>query len=148
MAALSWVQVVNRWIIEGLEVSFDLEKLTRTTTIKANKEKDVVSVVGRGLLLPSYILFDSPKCGVRFRADNFDTERYYTVERLKDLGATSPNNWIYTPRYETGYYAIAIILAPFSREKLELKIFNDDTSNHNVLSYSVPYVKASARSEL
>ena len=145
---MSWVQVVNRWIIEGLEVSFDLEKLTRTTTIKANKEIDVISVVGRGLLLPSYILFDSPKCGIRLRADNFDTERYYTVERLKNLGATSPNSWIYTPRYETGYYAIAIILAPFSREKLEVKIFNDDTSDHNVLSYSVPYVKASARSEL
>lgn len=145
---MSWVQVVNRWIIEGLEVSFDLEKLTRTTTIKANKEIDVVRVVGRAILMPSYLLFDSPKCGVRIRVDNFDTERYYTVERLKDLGATSPNNWIYTPRYETGYYAIAIQLAPFSRSVFELKIFNDDSSNHSVLSYSIPYVKASARSEL
>ena len=145
---MSWVQVVNRWIIEGLEVSFDLEKLTRTTTIKANKEIGVVRVVGRAILMPSYLLFDSPKCGVRIRVDNFDTERYYTVERLKDLGATSPNNWIYTPRYETGYYAIAIQLAPFSRSVFELKIFNDDSSNHSVLSYSIPYVKASARSEL
>ena len=145
---MSWVQVVNRWIIESLEVSFDLEKLTRTTTIKANKEIDVVRVVGRAILMPSYLLFDSPKCGVRIRVDNFDTERYYTVERLKDLGATSPNNWIYTPRYETGYYAIAIQLAPFSRSVFELKIFNDDSSNHSVLSYSIPYVKASARSEL
>lgn len=145
---MSWVQVVNRWFIEGLEVSFDLEKTTRPATVKAGREIDIVNVVGRAALLPSYLLFDSPKCGVRLRIDNFDTESFFTVERLQSLGVVSPNNWIYTPRYETGHYAIAILLTPFSRENFELKIFNSDTSDHNVLSYSVPYVKASARSKL
>ena len=140
---MSWEAIVAEWLRQGKAVKPVLKQSTGSRAIPARREIDIgIRHDGEAILLPSLFLFDSPKCGVRYFVDDLDTDRFLTVERVrKNLGMIQYNGWVYSPRYETGYYALVVVVTPPSTERFELRLFNDDTSDHNVLEYSAPFMR-------
>jgi len=87
-------------------------------------------------------LFDDDQMGVRLKVDGLDTQKFFTVSRLRDFGLIEYNGFIWLSRDEPSSSRYAIGVATIkSNESFELGVFNDDTSDHNIISYWVGYAK-------
>jgi len=140
---LSYQPIIAQWLAEGKKIGFVRRAQTASVSVAADRELSIYKDTGEIIALPCHFLFDSDKMGVRLIIDGIDTEKYFTAERLYSLGLIEYNGFIWCSRYEPANdrYAISVATTPKSNERFELKIFNEDTTAHNIVNYTAAFAK-------
>ena len=143
---MSYLTVLASWQLQRKKWEYVNIKSDQAKEIKAGKYLPIVSEVkGEGIGLPGFVHFDDYHMGIRFVCDEYKSEKTLTVENLYNAGVVNPNGWLWVSRYAAGHYAIAIQSLPLFTKNFSLDFFNEDTSDHKVLLYFLPYAKVLPR---
>ena len=136
---------INDWEKLHLEWQYIEQTIIRTKSISANGQLQVpiegyIFGYPEIILLHITVVFDDPSCGIRIEgAPEFDSEQYFTVTNLTNLGLTRPDNLIYVvipPTNPAGRYTVRVCGPWIFKDWMRLYMFNSDTSAHNCLYHS------------
>ncbi|MHA1262693.1 MAG: hypothetical protein ACTSSA_11500 [Candidatus Freyarchaeota archaeon] len=132
------------WIQNGLEWQYIFAPIIRPFTIPAGKEVELHPGEYRypeGVLITASAGFDSPKCGIRLRAEPYlDTENKLTVELMTLGNLVEP--WVGTvfatmpPDTPPGVYVLRSEKEWPWVESIKITLFNTDTVDHKCIGFS------------
>ena len=140
-----WDVVIARWIErDKLPVYAFPDLALGRRLIGTDGELDLgITWDSEAVLLPGYVSFDHPLCGIRVILDGYDSEKLLNISTLNSPGGiVLPNNWIHVSKYDTdnNIYSLEIHAFPPCFKKLQVTLINTDrTAGHNVISYALPW---------
>lgn len=147
--------VIAEWIKQGLD--YQVHSVVRPNylipiPIAANGEgSPILTSATEGLLTHGSIIADSPYIGVRLKSGHptTDTEKNLNIESLWILGLTSPNDYVWAPRYGVVITYFGVAYTVYTMNILEeyhwykdfsiVPINIDPVNPHNIYAYSYAY---------
>ena len=139
-----WIPGVHPPPLPGERLIQITEATDAVTVIPAGEDKRIIELKGRrGVFRGAVALFDDDNCGLRLVAQDLDTSHKFNVSTIYAAGLADAEyvGICQVPRYDTvnSRYSITLLQPKLFLDKIQVYLFNTDTSSHNCHWYLALY---------
>lgn len=144
MISAMWIPGLHPPPLPGERLVQIAEATDAVTVIPAGEDKRIIELKGRrGVFRGAVALFDDENCGLRLVAQDLDTSHKFNVSTVYEAGLADAEyiGICQVPRYDTvnSRYSVTLLQPKLFLDKLQVYLFNTDTSSHNCRWYLVLY---------